>query len=243
MITFAPYVLGDTAGTLTVRSLGASTVTSLAGVGAWRLAVAATPTGTITSMPAGIDCGATCSGIFVSGVMLTFAPVPGQRVVSWSVPGCSGLTCQVPPTVPGLIATVEALPAQQVIVTRAGTGQGTVTSNPGGITCESICSGLFAGPVTLTSTPAPGSAFVGWSDPACGASSTCLLPAGTGTTSVVATFDVLPSRVLNVVIAGAAPGEVLAFQGAAVVGRCQGSCSMTVSSALDTVATADTANE
>ncbi|MBC7549816.1 MAG: choice-of-anchor D domain-containing protein [Cellulomonas sp.] len=243
VITFAPHVLGASTGVLTVRSLGATTVTSLTGVGAWRLAVAATSTGTITSTPAGIDCGTACSGIFVDGVTLTFAPVPGQGDVAWSVPGCSGLTCEIPATAQGVSATVEALPppeVQEVIVTRAGTTRGSITSMPAAISCGTTCSGFFTVPVTLTAVPAPGSTFGGWSDPSCGANATCLLPAATGTTTIVATFDALPPRTINVVVSGPAPGEVIAFQADAVVGRCQGSCTMVVPAVRETIVGVET---
>ena len=51
-----------------------------------------------------------------------------------------------------------------VTVTKAGTGSGTVTSNPAGIDCGVGCSHPFAvnTPVTLIATPASGSIFTGW---------------------------------------------------------------------------------
>src|SRR5438445_3261711 len=62
--------------------------------------------------------------------------------------------------------TVPA-PAQNVVLTiaKAGTGSGTVTSTPAGITCGTSCSGSYASgtAVTLTATPAAGSTFTGWS--------------------------------------------------------------------------------
>lgn len=52
-----------------------------------------------------------------------------------------------------------------VNVAKAGTGAGSVGSSPAGIDCDPACSGAFddgAG-VTLSATPAAGSAFAGWS--------------------------------------------------------------------------------
>jgi len=50
-------------------------------------------------------------------------------------------------------------------VTESGTGIGTVTSSPAGISCVATCSASFAAgtTVTLTAAPAAGSVFSGWS--------------------------------------------------------------------------------
>src|SRR2546428_5845093 len=51
-----------------------------------------------------------------------------------------------------------------LVVVRAGSGSGTVTSTPAGITCGADCSEPYASGtvVTLTATPAAGSVFTGW---------------------------------------------------------------------------------
>src|SRR5207247_9764469 len=48
--------------------------------------------GTVTSSPAGIICGATCSASFASGtsVTLTATPASGSVFTGWSGAGCSG---------------------------------------------------------------------------------------------------------------------------------------------------------
>jgi hypothetical protein len=50
-------------------------------------------------------------------------------------------------------------------LTKTGSGQGTVTSIPGGIGCGEVCEGEFNQEtnVLLKATPAPGSAFLAWS--------------------------------------------------------------------------------
>jgi len=81
----------------------------------------------------------------------------------------------------------------QVKVALAGTGTGTVTSSPGGINCGATCTATFAPEtsVTLTASPAAGSAFGGWtsSNGACtGTSNTCTLTV-TSAPTITATFN------------------------------------------------------
>ncbi len=77
---------------------------------------------------------------------------------------------------------------QPVTVTRAGAGDGTVTSNPAGITCGSVCTFNFPGAsvVVLTATPTATSAFAGWSGD-CSGTGDCTLTM-TAARSVTATF-------------------------------------------------------
>ena len=74
-----------------------------------------------------------------------------------------------------------------VEVTRSGTGQGTVTSTPAGISCGPVCSGAFAlgSSVELSASPAAGSRFAGWTG-AC---------SGTGNCTVSTPSDGLPVQV------------------------------------------------
>jgi hypothetical protein len=60
-------------------------------------------------------------------------------------------------------------------VTRAGTGTGTVTSDPAGIACGATCSARFEGAttVTLTATPSGKSVFLGWTGAGCTGTGPC----------------------------------------------------------------------
>ena len=81
--------------------------------------------------------------------------------------------------------------AQILTVAEAGTGSGTVTSSPAGISCGSTCSMNFAtsSQVTLTAAAASGSTFAGWSGAGgCSGTGTCVLTMSAAE-SATATFN------------------------------------------------------
>src|SRR5437870_13812782 len=81
-------------------------------------------------------------------------------------------------------------PLFTLTITPAGTGSGTVSSSPLGISCGTDCSEPYASGtvVTLTAAPASGSTFDGWSgcDTASGATCTVTM---SGVRMVGATFS------------------------------------------------------
>ena len=93
-------------------------------------------------------------------------------------------------------------------VSRAGTGDGTVTSNPAGISCGSTCAHVYAYPtsVTLTASASTGSTFAGWSGGGCSGAGTCTVSMA-AESAVTATF-VLDQHTLTVSAAGTGTGTV-----------------------------------
>ncbi|MGE5281964.1 MAG: InlB B-repeat-containing protein [Chloroflexota bacterium] len=94
-------------------------------------------------------------------------------------------------------STIEAtfVPAmRKLTVERKGTGSGSVTSSPAGISCGSICSAKFAAgkEVTLKASPAAGSTFAGWSGGGCSGTGACVVTIGEADVTVTATFTVNP---------------------------------------------------
>ena len=173
---------------------------------------AGTGAGTVTSAPAGINCGATCSGSFASSTMvtLTAAPATGSTFTGWGAP-CSGTgTCAVTVTAATTVtATFTATNNFTLSVTKAGTGMGTVASAPAGINCGATCSSSFASgtQVTLTAAPASGSTFTGWGAP-CEGTGTCVVTV-TAATTVTATFTQSTTNfALTVAEAGTGTGTV-----------------------------------
>jgi hypothetical protein len=82
-------------------------------------------------------------------------------------------------------------------VSKAGTGSGTITSTPAGISCGTSCSGIYASgtALTLTATPAPGSTFAGWSGGGCTGTGSCTVTLNAAT-EVTATFAARETAIL-----------------------------------------------
>jgi alpha-tubulin suppressor-like RCC1 family protein len=159
------------AGTTTITATdasGASASTTLTVVGEANLTVFRTGagTGTVTSNPAGINCGTDCSQVYTNGtvVTLTASPASDSTFAGWS--GCdtvSGATCTV--TVSSGRTATAAFNLKTFVLTVNKTGllssMGSVTSTPAGISCGSDCSEAYTSGTTVTLT-ASGVLFGGW---------------------------------------------------------------------------------
>ncbi len=153
-----------------------------------------TGSGTVTSAPAGIDCGATCSAGFASGTTVTLTPTPaaGSTFSGWSG-ACTGAgTCQVDMTQARAVSASFTRITYGLTVAKSGSGAGVVTSLPSGIDCGSTCSAVFGSgtTVTLTAAPAAGSGFMGWGNGCSGTALTCQVALNAAAT-VSARFDAL----------------------------------------------------
>src|SRR5512140_777357 len=108
------------------------------------LIVAVSGSGKITSAPAGIDCGVSCSSRFDAGteVALTASAAAGWKFAGWSG-ACSGdqaCSLRMDDDVM-VIATFSQVPqnTDSLSVVVEGTGSGRVTSSPAGIDCPGTC--------------------------------------------------------------------------------------------------------
>ena len=181
--------------------------------------------GSVSSSPAGITCGDNCSNSYPVGTQVTLTAKAGDisAFTGWSG-ACTGtsLTCVVnmnsASTVEATFKTLYAL-----VVNKAGTGNGTINSSDGGITCSLNCTTGARGypegtTVTLTATPDAYSVFSGWSGACAGTAATCQV-AVTQQRVVTATFSsagyVYP---LSVALAGTGSGGVVSSPSGIVCG-------------------------
>src|SRR5439155_1143875 len=145
----------DANGLATGRAAGTTTITATSAgrSGSTTLTVVTRPTltvipegtgrGTVTSNPAGINCGATCSAAFDSGtqVTLTATPATGSTFQGWTGGGCASANpCTLTLTANTTVFARFSVRRVTLSVFRQGLGSGTVASSPAGIDCGATCS-------------------------------------------------------------------------------------------------------
>jgi len=151
--------------------------------------------GTISSNPVGINCGTTCSATFAGGAQVTLTETAGANssFAGWTG-GCGGSNASCTLTLSAsqkVTASFSMIQDTAVLtVNPAGTGTGTISSNPSGVNCAPTCSVSFASgtKVTLTETAGANSSFAGWTGGCSGNSLTCALTMNTSQ-QVTATFS------------------------------------------------------
>ena len=200
-----------------------------------------TGSGTVTSTPAGISCGATCSTNFNNGTVVTLAAAAnaGSTFTGWSGSGCTGTgSCVVTVDAAKSVTANFALNTYALAVTKAGTGSGTVTSTPAGISCGATCSANFnyGTVVTLAAAADAGSTFTGWSG-ACTGTGSCVVTVDAAK-SVTANFT-LNTFALAITKAGTGAGTVTSTPAGI---SCGATCSanFTINTAVTLAAAAST---
>jgi Divergent InlB B-repeat domain/Right handed beta helix region len=166
-------------GTCTVTMSQARSVTATFAQITYQLQISkdGTGAGNVSSSPASIGCGATCSASFDAGtsVTLTATPDDTSTFAGWGgdCAGSSGTCVLTIGAARSVTATFTRFYA--LTVSEAGTGSGTITSGPSGIACGSACSASFDSgtSVTLTAAPDGTSTFIGWSGAGCSGTGTC----------------------------------------------------------------------
>lgn len=139
-------------------------------------------TGTVTSVPAGLSCGDTCSATFTepTSVVLTAVADSGNTFVGWAG-DCSGTisNCTISVSQSANVVAIFSKSGQNYAVnlTVDGSGSGSVLSTPSGIACNTNCSALYTtnSNVTLHPSASQYSIFSGWVTGDCSGTADCLL--------------------------------------------------------------------
>ncbi len=195
-------------------------------------------TGTVTSSPAGIACSSNCTGYFNNGTIVTLSATAstGATFSGWSG-ACTGTgTCTVTMDAARAVSANFVRNAERLTLLKAGTGDGTVLSNPSTVTVtEAINCGLGCTTGTawyfhndyavLTATAAISSTFTGWSGDCSGTTATCSVHM-TSNKSVTATFAIR-TFALTVARAGNAASLASAVTSADGNINCGTACSYT----------------
>ena len=176
-------------GTCVVVMNAATTVTaafSPVAIGQFALNVIVQGSGSVTSNPVGINCGSDCSETYTQGasVTLTATPQSGATFSGWSG-ACTGTgTCTLAMSATRTVTATFTQITRALTVTKGGTGAGTVTSTPAGISCGTDCTEPYAQGtnVTLAAAASSGSTFAGWSGAGCSGTATCVVSMTAATT-------------------------------------------------------------
>jgi hypothetical protein len=175
------------------------------------LSVVVSGGGSVSSKPAGIDCGATCSASFDAGtaVTLTASAKTGNTFTGWSG-ACSG-TGACPVTMSDSESVTATFAVQRVQLswtsTDDGSGRSSLSASPQGTSCGNNCFTYdFGAQVTLTANAATGFAAAP-SGGGCTGAGPCTLTL-TADTAVTAVFSLIKVRLFTPANGGNGSGDV-----------------------------------
>jgi N-acetylneuraminic acid mutarotase len=191
------YDADDNSGYLNDLWLWAQPMTSLT------VSLSGAGAGSVISTPAGIDCpSGSCTASFPAGTVLTLSETPSAASLfsGWSITSCavaSACSVTLPSSQPVTASFIQASSQPKLTVVVIGSGGGSITSSPAGISCSAGDSGscqanfLSGSSLTLTATANSGSVFSGWSG-GCSGVNGCELSL-TANQTVYATLTAIPA--------------------------------------------------
>lgn len=147
------------------------------GVVSYTLTVTPPQNGTVTSSDGFINCPGACSHsyLFNSQVNLTANPAQGYQFDSWGG-ACSGGSPACTVTMSDNETVSASFVQSSYTLTVSISGQGSITSTDGNISCPGTCTHTYLSfaQVTLNAAPAHNWTFAGWSG-ACSGTGPCML--------------------------------------------------------------------
>ena len=165
-------------------------------------------TGTVTSDPAGINCGGDCSEVYAPGTVVTLTATPSANsvFVGWSSAACNDTAgpCVVTVNAATSVDAIFNLRQFTLTVTKSGAGTGTITSIGPGINCGTDCTETYNAGTMVQLVPSAGmdSEFTGWSGDCTGLSVPCNVTMAAAR-NVGARFSQSSTVLLTLVVYGA----------------------------------------
>jgi len=164
-----------------------------------------------------------CYNFPVVDCVLTATAAPGSAFTGWSG-DCSGTGDCYLLMLGNRSVTATFMLLEALTISKSGTGTGTITSSPPGISCGSTCSNSFVQntQLTLTASPDSGSVFSGWSGCDTANANSCTVNMN-NSRSVSALFT--PLETLSVSKLGTGKGSIAISSPSSPVASCDSTCS------------------
>jgi hypothetical protein len=174
--------------------------------------------GAVISNDGLLNCGGTCSHDYTKGteVTLSATALEDSLFEGWSGGGCSGTNpCTLNiDSAKAVTAVFSLIPEYSLIIAKAGTGKGTVTSDDALINCGDTCTEDYdeGTEITLTATGNEGTVFMGWSGSGCSGTNPCTLTMDNAK-AVTAFFSLVTDYTLIVTKTGMGDGLITSDDG------------------------------